>query len=331
MSQQVEIPKELKRWNWGAFLLCPIWCIRHGIWQGWLLLIPLFGPFVPFWLGLKGNQKAWLRNRDEPVEVFLKRQKHWGVAGLIFLIANLVICWGFFLYVLNCSSDIKMGLETANSNQRLIEYFGKPIRKSSFFEGSYTSSDSLNTSIRSLAFNAIGSKNEGKLHFQWEKRGEDWVATEVAFVDSEGKTHQLVDSLTLEGSFFSREPYERGVLEEALTHMIQEREGYVILSRSKKHNDFIQTAIEILDNGTMAFAIVFSDGYTKWNKKLYQSKDLHTKDEIIKLFTLYASGNDAHINLIEWNKLTSIEPDGEHSAFFTFDEPLQNPIFRIVR
>jgi len=52
----------------------------------------------------------------------------------------------------------------------------------------------------------------------------------------------------------------------------------------------------------------------------------YDKDEIIKLFTLYASGSDAHIKLIEWNKLTSIEPVGEHSAFFIFEEPAEGTV-----
>ncbi len=324
MNQQTEIPKELKRWNWGAFLLSHIWCIRHGVWQGLLLLlIPFFGPLlVPFWLGANGNQKAWLKSRREPVEIFLKRQKRWGIAGFIFWVGGVVAFCGLLFWALNYSADLKMGLETANSNKRLIEYFGKPIRKYSFFEGSIADGDSLDASVLSLAFNAIGSKNKGHLRLQWKKRGGDWVATEITFADSEGTTHQLVDSPTIEGSFFSRKPYERTVLEDALTRMIQERDGYVILLRSKKNNDFIQTAIETLDDGNIVFSVVYSDGYTKWNKKLYQSKNLINKDEVIKLFTLYASGNDTHINLIEWDKLNSVKPHGEHSAFFTFGESL---------
>ena len=88
-----------------------------------------------------------------------------------------------------------------------------------------------------------------------------------------------------------------------------------------------QTAIETTDTGDVAFRLVYSDGYTKSNKKLYESKELiRDKDEIIKLFTLYASGSDAHIKLIEWNKLTSIEPVGEHSAFFIFEEPAEGTV-----
>ena len=148
MNKQIDIPEQIKRWNWGAFLLTPFWCIRHGVWQGLLLLIPLFGLIIPFMLGAKGNQKAWIKNSHEPVEAFLKRQKHWGFAGLAIWIVVLVTVLGSLSYSLNYSDGIKMGLEIANSNKRLTGYFGKSIEKSSFFKWlvqSYHQSKILNS------------------------------------------------------------------------------------------------------------------------------------------------------------------------------------------
>jgi hypothetical protein len=29
------------RWNWGAFLLCPFWCIRYQVWIGMTSIIPI--------------------------------------------------------------------------------------------------------------------------------------------------------------------------------------------------------------------------------------------------------------------------------------------------
>ena len=121
MNKQIEIPKELKRWNWGAFLLAPLWCMRHGIWQGLLLLVPFFGFLIPFFLGAKGNQKAWAKNSHEPVEVFLKRQKRWSFAGAAIWTVFLVTIAGSLSYSLNYSEGMKMGLEVANSNKRLME------------------------------------------------------------------------------------------------------------------------------------------------------------------------------------------------------------------
>lgn len=172
-----------------------------------------------------------------------------------------------------------------------------------------------------VSFDAIGSKNTGSMRFQWEKRGEDWIATEIAFVDSEGATHQLVDSLMIEGSFLSKVPYAKNTLEAALTRMIEEKEGYVILSRSKEKNDFIQTAVDISDEEEIAFSVVYSDGYTRWNKNLYRSKNpIKNKEDVIRMFSLYARGDDVHVSSVEWDKLTSIKPEGNLTAVFVFGE-----------
>lgn len=321
MNKQIDTPQEIKRWNWGAFLLCPIWCIRHGIWHGLLLLVPIFGFFVPFWLGATGNQKAWVKNCHESVEVFLRRQRRWGLAGLIIWAGVILTSLGFLSYSLNYSDGMKMGLNTANSNKRLVGYFGDSIHKRSFFNGSYNYIVAPTPSMLAVSFDAIGSKSTGSMRFQWEKRGEDWIATEIAFVDSEGATHQLVDALMIEGSFLSKVPYAKNTLEAALTRMIEEKEGYVILSRSKEKNDFIQTAVDISDEEEIAFSVVYSDGYTRWNKNLYRSKNpIKNKEDVIRMFSLYARGDDVHVSSVGWDKLTSIKPEGNSTAVFVFGE-----------
>jgi hypothetical protein len=322
MNEQIDIPEQIKRWNWGAFLLTPFWCIRHRIWQGLLLFIPVLGLIIPFILGAKGNQKAWKKNNQEPIDDFLKRQKYWGFAGLVIWVVGYLSMFACLSYILNYSDGMKMGLEIANSNKRLTEYFGKPIKKSSFLNGTYNYFFNTKPATLSVAFDAVGTQNEGHVNFQWEKRDGDWVVTQMAFADAEGKTSQLVNSPTLESSFFTKTAYGKTSLENALNRMIQEKDGYVILLRSKENNDFIQTATEISDNGDIVFSVVYSDGYTKWNKQLYQSKNLIPKEEVIRNFSLYATGSDSHIGSTEWNKLTSIESEGANSASFLFGESL---------
>ena len=116
------------------------------------------------------------------------------------------------------------------------------------------------------------------------------LISKIAFIDSEGATHQLVDEVIIEGSFLSKVPYTKNRLDTALTHMIKKKEGYVILSRSKEKNDFIQTAIHISDDNEVAFSVVYSDGYTQWNKNLIKNKE-----DVIKMFSLYARGDDTHM------------------------------------
>ena len=145
----------------------------------------------------------------------------------------------------------------------------------------------------------------------------------MSFEDSEGNRHHLVETPMIKSSFFDPISYEKTHLENALTQMIEEKKGFVILSRSKKNNDFIQSAIQTSKDGSVAFDVVFSDGFNRKNKKIYQSRDpVPTKEEVLKLFTLYATGSDAHINAIKWNKLTAIEEGEGKAAHFFFDEPL---------
>lgn len=306
-----EIPPQIKRWNWGAFLLTPLWCIRHRVWFGLLIFVPFFGLIIPFILGAKGNQKAWLKNPQEPIDKFLKRQKKWGFAGLAVWTA---LCITSFVLI-NFSTEIEMGLETANSNKRLTAYFGKPIKKSSLFEGTFnhTLSDLF------VAFDATGDQNSGTIHFQWEKRGNDWVATDISYVTAEGETKRIVDSPVLDSSFFAAMPYKKANLEKVLDRMIEEKEGFAILSRSKENNDFMQTAASTTDDGSVVFSVVYSDGFTESNKQIYQAKNqLHNKEEILKLFALYATGSDSHIGQVEWNKLISITPVDGDIVSFTF-------------
>jgi hypothetical protein len=328
MDKQIEIPAEIKRWNWGAFLLAPFWCIRHRLWL-WLLLflfVPFFGFITPFVLGANGNQKAWLKNTHESVEAFLKRQKRWGFAGLAIWIVGLCTLLGYAPYSLNHSEGMKMGLQIANSNKRLTEHFGQSIKKSSFFSGSYEYRVTPKPSTLAVTFEATGSQNTGSMQFQWEKRGKDWVTTEIAFADSEGKTHpvvhspQIVHSPAINSSFSKKMPYEKTSLENVLNQIIQEKEGYVALSRSKENNDFMHAIAKVSDDGNIVFSVAYSDGYTRWNKKLYQSKNFLQHKEVINLFSLYATGDDSHINLIEWDKLTSLIPKGNNLAEFVFGE-----------
>lgn len=88
-----DIPKELKEFNWGAFLLTFIWGIKHKAWIT-LLAIPLIWFQLPFglnWIlytalqvycGIKGNEWAyqvewWKTPRD-----FRKTQQMWAISAL---------------------------------------------------------------------------------------------------------------------------------------------------------------------------------------------------------------------------------------------------------
>jgi hypothetical protein len=59
-----DIPPELDRWNWGAFLLNWIWGVGNNTYIALLTFIPFVGIIVmPFMLGAKGSRRAWRNGR----------------------------------------------------------------------------------------------------------------------------------------------------------------------------------------------------------------------------------------------------------------------------
>jgi hypothetical protein len=95
------VPEEIKKWNWGAFLLSGFWGLGNGTYIGllsfvpftwimldisfWILLIPVF--VISVILGFKGNEWAWRNKRWESVEHFQRVQRKWTQVGVLAIIA----------------------------------------------------------------------------------------------------------------------------------------------------------------------------------------------------------------------------------------------------
>ncbi|HET7854982.1 MAG TPA: toll/interleukin-1 receptor domain-containing protein [Gaiellaceae bacterium] len=77
------VENELKKWNWGAFLLGPVWGIGNGVWRSFLTLVPFYGFYEWVLLGLRGNRWAWEQRRYENAESFRKSQRKWAMWGAI--------------------------------------------------------------------------------------------------------------------------------------------------------------------------------------------------------------------------------------------------------
>jgi hypothetical protein len=83
MEAATAAPADVKRWNWGAFLLTWIWGIGNQVWIALLALVPIVGFVMMFVLGVKGNEWAWKKRRWDSVESFHRTQRKWAIAGLI--------------------------------------------------------------------------------------------------------------------------------------------------------------------------------------------------------------------------------------------------------
>lgn len=98
------LPKEIRRFNWGAFLLNWIWGVMHKKYITLLILpasiIPFIGPLaLAIWFGFKGNEWAWESKEWESVEQFNEVQTNWVRIWLILFILGLIFSIKTFLFL----------------------------------------------------------------------------------------------------------------------------------------------------------------------------------------------------------------------------------------
>jgi len=74
---------ELKKWNWGAFLLTWVWGIGNGVYRSFLTLIPIYGIYEWIMLGKNGNRWAYEKRPSASVESFRSTQRKWAMWGII--------------------------------------------------------------------------------------------------------------------------------------------------------------------------------------------------------------------------------------------------------
>lgn len=81
----VQVPDEIKGWNWGAFLLPWLWPFTNRVWIGLFSWAPSAGwmTIVAFMLGAKGNEWAWKSRRWRSIEQFKAHQRGWAAAGIL--------------------------------------------------------------------------------------------------------------------------------------------------------------------------------------------------------------------------------------------------------
>ncbi len=82
-NTNVPVPPEIQGWNWGAFLLSPLWSITNQVWIGLLSWVPYVNLPMPFVLGAKGNTWAWRSRQWRSIEDFKAHQRAWTKAGII--------------------------------------------------------------------------------------------------------------------------------------------------------------------------------------------------------------------------------------------------------
>ena len=101
-----QLPESLKGFNWGAFLMGPIWSLFNQVWIGLIGFISVI-PQIPLeirllitlalalYLGFKGNELAWRSKKWSSTAHFASVQRTWLIVGLaatlVFLVLSFVL------------------------------------------------------------------------------------------------------------------------------------------------------------------------------------------------------------------------------------------------
>jgi len=85
------VPLEIKKWNWGAFLLNWIWGLGNKVYIMLLCLIPYVGFIMAIVGGVKGSEWAWRYKRWDSIEHFKRVQKKWAMWGIGILVGSIVL------------------------------------------------------------------------------------------------------------------------------------------------------------------------------------------------------------------------------------------------
>lgn len=95
-------PEELKRFNWGAFLLNWIWGLWHKKYITLLYfvacIIPVLGPLaISIWFGVAGNRWAWKSKNWESIEQFNEIQRNWVKLWFILVVLGMIFTIKIFI------------------------------------------------------------------------------------------------------------------------------------------------------------------------------------------------------------------------------------------
>ena len=172
--QPQDIPPELDRWNWGAFLLNWIWGVGNNTYIALLMFVPLVGFVMPFVLGAKGSRWAWRNGRWDNVEHFKRVQRLWAIWGTVILIGLLLLFGGLFggiFYGFRHSAAYELGAEKLRASSVAADVLGTPIT-TGFPFGNINVNGASGNAV--LSFSATGPKGSGRVFLEAVKRDGVW-------------------------------------------------------------------------------------------------------------------------------------------------------------
>ena len=188
-----EVPAEIDRWNWGAFLLNWIWGVGNNTFIALLVFVPLLGLVMPFVLGAKGSRWAWRNGRWQSVDHFRRVQRAWAKWAVIIYCAVIVLFVAIFggtFYLLKNSDVYKLAVARLEASTEVTAALGTPITPG-FPSGKISTNGS--NGVAALSFSVSGPKGAGRAFLEAIKKNGTWSLGSLKLrVDGQD---QLIDLL----------------------------------------------------------------------------------------------------------------------------------------
>jgi hypothetical protein len=169
-----EIPAEIDRWNWGAFLLNWIWGIGNNTFIALLALVPGVGLVMVFVLGAKGSRWAWRNGRWDSIEHFKRVQRAWAKWAVIVYLCAIALFGAIFggvFYGLSHSEAYQLAASRLQASVEVTNLLGSPIT-SGIPTGSIKISGASGSAA--LSFSVSGPKGAGQAFLEATKQNGTW-------------------------------------------------------------------------------------------------------------------------------------------------------------
>lgn len=163
LNEPAEIPRELDRWNWGAFFLNWIWGIGNSTWIALLTFVPVVGLVMMFVLGARGSRWAWRNRAWRDAEHFRKTQRAWAIAGLAVWLAVIGTVSALVLSIpsiLKNSEAYEMTMVAIRADEQVRAALGDDI-STGFWTGGSINVEAGGSGQASLSIPLKGSKANG--------------------------------------------------------------------------------------------------------------------------------------------------------------------------
>lgn len=165
LNNPAEIPADLDRWNWGAFLLNWIWGIGNSVFIALLMFVPLVNIVMIFVLGARGSRWAWRNRAWRDAEHFRRVQRKWAIAGIIVWAGALLLAVGLAFGVMSAlknSLTYALTMQEVRSSATAKAALGDNI-EAGFWVNGNISIDIDGSGDAQLSIPLTGSKGSGRV------------------------------------------------------------------------------------------------------------------------------------------------------------------------